>query len=127
MIAGFHLVDFSVAWPAFESRAQRFVDGDAVQEARSRIESGAGVCLVGEDGMMVLTLETGDNGTRLFILLGVSTGYAGAVERQDQALNIIAREVGATWVAFRTNRHRGMGRILGPEWRQDGDEFSRSV
>lgn len=126
-IAGFYLENFNAAWPAYYVRAMRWVDADAIQEARERHNSGDGVCLVGEDGLMVLSLETDDNGTRLFVLLGVSTGRIGAVERQEKALDLIAAQVGATSIAFRTNRRRGFRRMLGPRWRRDGDEFSRSV
>ena len=127
MIAGFHLENFDAAWPRYYVRAVRWVDADAIQEARERHNSGDGVCMVGEDGLMVLSLETDDNGTRLFVLLAVSTGIPGAVARQEAAIDMIAREVGVTRVAFRTNRRRGFRRMLGPRWERIGDEFTRSV
>lgn len=129
MIPGvdFSLCEFQKAWPKFEARAARWVDADAVEQAKAIDKSGNGACMVGNDGLVVLTLETGDNGEdRLFVLLGVSSGRPGAIQRQEQAIIAIARNLGVSRIAFRTRRG-GFERALGREWTREGDEFSRSV
>jgi hypothetical protein len=62
----------------------------------------------------------------MFVLLAVAFKH-GAVERQDAALQIIARDLGARTIAFRARR-KGWARRLGPEWQRRGtDEFVRAV
>jgi len=66
------------------------------------------------------------DGFEMYVLLAVAFSH-GAVERQDAALQTLARDLGADAIAFRARR-RGWARRLGPEWKRRGtDEFVRMV
>lgn len=88
------------------------------------------VCMACEDGVLVVTLtplnDDPYDGFEMYVLLAVAFRY-GAYERQDSALQTIARDLGADAIAFRARR-RGWARRLGPEWKRRGtDEFVRAV
>jgi hypothetical protein len=94
-----------------------------IAEIQAECESERAVCLGCEDGIVVISLEPPDE---LFVWLAVAFRY-GAFERQDAALQDIARDLGAETIAFQARR-RGWARRLGPEWqRRGGNEFVRSV
>lgn len=61
------------------------------------------------------------------VLMAVAAGTPGAFRRQEEEMLQVARELGATELAFTTKR-RGWARLLGPQWQWDGGEmFFRSV
>lgn len=78
------------------------------------------------DGIAVVTLRGGPMGMRAFVLLAVSTSGLGAVQRNEAAMVEIARDMGASTLAFRSDR-RGWRRALGPQWRRRGDLYERTV
>lgn len=79
-----------------------------------------------DDGIVVVTLRGGPIGMRAFVILAVSGGSAGAVQRNESALVEIARDMGAKTLAFRSDR-RGWARALSDKWRRTGDFYERTV
>jgi hypothetical protein len=127
MGGGFALADFDYEWPAYSRRAERWGHEEAVRIARAQEQSGNGVCMVCTDGMVILTLEIGDNGEdQLFVVMAVSSGVPGSFKRHESEILAIAKDLNAKSVAFKSNR-KGWARLLGKEWSLRGDEFSRSV
>ena len=125
MIAGtdFVLADFEQAWPLIRERAGKWIEPHVVDGAA---RPGASVCVVNTDGMLVFTLFAVDNRLRALVLLGVSTGTPGAFWRQEAAMVAIARDMGASWLAFESAR-RGWAKVLGPHWRRNGDLYEREL
>jgi hypothetical protein len=85
------------------------------------------VSLCCDDGLVMMTLTTSADGTiTAMVLMAASFGIGGAFKRRETEMMAIARDAGASRLAFRTDR-KGWGRLLGPEWRLDGETFSRSL
>ena len=129
MIVGteFILEDFDSVWPSLADRCARWVPEHSVLEARAACEEGRAVCLACSDGLAVVALECRESGTmRANVLLAASIGLSGAFARQERSMLDIAKDIGAAEIVFWTPR-RGWGRLLGPEWRRDGEWFARSV
>lgn len=100
-----------------------------IADIQAECEANRAACLVCEDGVLVIALSTLNDpydGFEMYVLLAVAYRH-GAFERQDSALQTIARDLGADAIAFRALR-RGWARRLGPEWQRRGtDEFVRMV
>jgi hypothetical protein len=98
-----------------------------IDDLMAECDAGRAACLTCEDGLLVISGEAHNGGgIEMFVLLAVAFKH-GAVERQDAALQIIARDLGARTIAFRARR-KGWARRLGPEWQRRGtDEFVRAV
>lgn len=130
MIAGtsVRLADVIEAWPRHAARIARCgCDAGTLHWIYQRCVSGLAVCLECEDGMAVIEPRATPEGTiDARVLLAVSTGQHGALERQEAALLVIARELGTERVSFRTDR-AGWARLLGPEWQRTDDLFWRTV
>lgn len=130
MIAGtsFNLCDVSQHWSALAGRIARTNTPvktlDLAYKAAHKEEA---VSLLCDDGLVIITLEAHADGTiTAMVLLAASFGDAGAFKRQEEPMMQVARDMGAQRLAFRTDR-RGWARLLGPEWRLDGEVFSRSL
>jgi hypothetical protein len=79
------------------------------------------------DGLVIMTLRVDPDGTiTADVLMAASFGVPGAFKRREEQMIRIAHDAGAKRLAFRTDR-KGWKRLLGPEWRLDGEVFSRSV
>lgn len=129
MIAGtsFSLTSFGAVWAAVRERAKRFIPAESIAQALTEDEGDAAACLMNEDGFVVVSLEPTAGGTmRAFVLIAASTGLPGAFQRQERAMLAIAHDLGASELAFRSDRP-GWLRVLGPEWSCDFDLFYRSV
>lgn len=125
MIAGtdFTIAGFDVTLNAMPRHARRRVDRDTRIQSRAR----NAVCLVSKDGMVSIALQPKDDGTmRAFVLLAISDSAHGAFIRNEAAMLAIARDMGATSLAFRASR-RGWERVVGPAWHRDGDVYERSL
>ena len=130
MIAG---TTFTIQPPSMVARAclahgRRFgLSVDAIGEIQAECEANRAVCLACEDGIVVISAEPlRDCAVEMFVWLAVAFRH-GAFERQDAALQDIARDLGAETIAFRAVR-RGWARRLGPDWQRRGvDEFVRAV
>jgi len=129
MISG---TEFIFQPPALISHACRgskhkFVSDSEIQEIEAQCESERAACLACEDCMVVIELEGSRYGTlELFVWMAVAFKH-GAFERQEAALQAIARDLGAETIAF-LSRRKGWARRLGPEWQRRGsNEFVRSV
>lgn len=131
MIAGttfvFGDLEFLLRWAA--GRARKIGDAkETLQQVSRRCSDGSAVCLANDDGLVVIAPEQQPDGTmRAMVLLAVAeNGRPGAFERQEDAVVAVARELGATQLAFRTTR-KGWGRLVGPHWARDGDLYTRGV
>ena len=97
-----------------------------IEEIEAQCALDKAACLVCDDGAVVIGLEPlGDDRFELFVWLAVAFRY-GAFERQEAALQVIARDLGAEAIAFQARR-KGWARRLGPEWQRRGNQFVRSV
>lgn len=130
MIAGtsFCLERVDRAWEKHRARIERCgTDEVTLRDIRLDCFWRRAVCLEGPDGMVIVRpVHTSDGKIDLEVLLAVSAGLHGAFKRNEQAMLAIARDMGASTVSFRTDR-AGWQRLLGPEWRRQGDTFSREV
>lgn len=97
-----------------------------IEEIEAQCALDRAVCLVCDDGAVVIGLDPlGEGRFELFVWLAVAFRY-GAFERQDAALQIIARDLGAESISF-LPRRKGWARRLGPEWQRRGQQLVRSV
>lgn len=122
-------VPFATAWAAVPDRAKRHFPTESVLEAQLADAEDRGACLACGDGIIAVKTEGDDNGgRRLFVLLAAATtGEPGAFKRRQAEVLRIGRMFHCSAVAFTTDRVRAWRRVLGPEWVQTGDEFSRSL
>lgn len=119
----FDLVEFADAWAIAQDYAGKWIDASAIKQS---LDTNA-VCLACADGVVSMTLEASDGGTiRAFVLMAVSTGFAGAFRRNEADMLAIARDMGADRLAFRSAR-RGWIKLLGPEWTRTGDTYERGI
>lgn len=93
---------------------------------RQDCESGKALCLVSDDGLLVVELQPDGNGLELFVRMAVAQGARGSIQRNDAHLDAIAREMGANKIVFYTYRP-GMSKALGPDWRVQFTAFERAV
>ena len=124
-IAGtrFELGEFADTWAVAEDYAGKWFDANVIREA---LDTNA-VSLVCPDGVVSMSLHVEDDGTMLaFVLIAVNTCFAGAFRRNEADVVEIARSMGATKLAFRSQR-RGWIKLLGPEWTRSGNTFEREV
>lgn len=117
------IVDHEAVWPTLGDLPP--AAEDALRACRER----RALMFQGERGVFVLSLRPGHNpGTfEAFCLLALASRH-GAFDHAEPAVLSIARDLGATTVAFRSMR-RGWARRLGPAWkpRANGTEFWRWV
>ena len=151
-IAGtrFELTEFADAWAIACDYAGKWIDSSAVREALLEAQrafgrtggvvlegrdimggaqtgTGNAVCLVCPDGVVSIALHRSDSGRiRAFVLMAVSTNFAGAYRRNEADVLAIARDMGAHQLAFRSSR-RGWAKLLGPEWTRVGDTYERGL
>lgn len=132
MVAGteFVLVDVYAVWPAIAARARRSrSDPDVLRDIRLRCLDGSAVCLQSPEGVVVLGARgTEAGGLVADVLLAVSAegSLQGTFKRHEDAMLAIARDLGASELAFKTDR-RGWTRLLGPQWSEHDGTFTRSV
>lgn len=101
-------------------------DASEIEEIRAQCASEQALCLSCEDGFFVVELRPQGDVLELFVWIAVAFKH-GFYERQDAALDLIGRDLGADQVAFQSRR-RGWGRHLAPAWRRRGsDEFVRQL
>jgi hypothetical protein len=111
--------DLDFLWPSIRTRAERWMRDEPggaealFDECRER----KAFAFCSHDGAMVLSLVPSPGGWTLFVRLAVSfDGQAIDQARYEGFLDKIARDLGATRIAFRTRR-RGWARNLSPAWR----------
>lgn len=131
MIAGteFQLLeDVKPVWSRLVQRIARTNSPiEVLDRAMRACEHQDAIPMLGPDGLVVWTLTEAPDGTiTMYLMLGASFGEAGAFRRQESALITIARDAGASRLAFKTDR-KGWKRLLGAEWQLDGEVFSRSL
>ena len=104
----------------------RLLSDDELREIEAQCEARTAACAVNDDGLAVFTLRPFGDELELFVLLAIAFQH-GAFARQESALRSIARDLGATTIAFETRRI-GWARRLGPQWQRRGTrEFVRPV
>ncbi len=117
------IADHERLWPTLEGLPK---DAD---QALLACRQGRALMFQGERGVFVLSLRAGHNPGTLeaFVLLALASRH-GAFDHAEPAVLTIARDLGATTVAFRSVR-RGWARRLGAAWkpRADGTEFWRWI
>lgn len=128
MISGtqFRIEDPALAGAALRGLRKRVTTPSEAESLVRQCEDQQALCLACEDGMMVVDLRPVGDGYEMFVLALVAFKH-GFYERQHAAARDIARDLGASQIAFQSRRN-GWGRRLGPEWfRRGSDEFVRSV
>jgi hypothetical protein len=131
MISGtpFHIANIDEEWHRIKPLALKADPSDNEGEhLRQTCRSGGALCLVSDDAVLVLSLisDRYGRGTELFVRLGASWGEHGAIQRNDEHLDAIARELGAHKIVCFTAR-RGLEHALGPEWSLRYVAFEREV
>jgi len=96
-----------------------------LDEIRAECEQDDTVLLRSDDGYVVAQMRAASAGLDLFLRLGVGS-KPGAFSRAEPDLVSIAQELGASSITFGPGRP-GWKRLLGPQWKQSGDEFMRWV
>lgn len=121
----FELINFFDAWTIARQRSSsKWICDSAIAEA----QHANAISLVCPDGVMSMSLIPDEGGRmRAFVLMAVSTRFAaGAFQRNEPHVIAIARDMGASVLAFRTQR-RGWSRVLGPKWVRVADGYERSL
>ena len=130
MIAGtdFLLGEIGDVIPRFTKRMQRTrSDIGFLCQALGACQDRDAICLHNSEGMVVVTLKLSDDGKiTAMVLLAVSTGLHGAFKRREAAMIAIAKNMGAHQLSFRTDR-KGWAKVLGPEWTERNEVFSRPI
>ncbi len=132
MISGtpFRIVDIDEEWP----RVGPLVEGvdprdNAGDDLRRDCREGRALCLISDDGVMVVNLQPDRYGTgdlELFVRIAASWSKRGTIQRNEAHLDAIARELGAKRLVFHTLRP-GMHKVLMPEWSVAYTVFERAV
>ncbi len=129
MISGtpYRIVDIEDEW-AWAGPLVQDVDpsDNAGHGLRRACEDGSALCLVSEDGLLVLELQDNGNGLELFVRMAAARGAKGSIQRNDAHLDAIAREMGAKKIVFHTYR-TGMSRVLSSDWHVQFTSFERVV
>lgn len=95
-------------------------------ELLAECEANRAMCLTCADGAVIVDVRVHDDHLEMFLRAGVAFRH-GAFARQGPAMLAIARDLGASTIAFEARR-KGWARRLGPEWRRRGTrEFVREV
>lgn len=128
MISG---TDFLIEEPQMVDAACRrlrrqLITASEIADLRAQCEARTAMCISCDDGVVVVTLQPFGEDLELFVLLAVAFRH-GAFQRQEAAMRMIARDLGAQTIAFQARR-AGWGRRLGPQWQRRGTtEFVRHV
>ncbi len=131
MISGtpFTIIDAAENWQWIAPLVEGVDPSDnAGHGLRQDCENGTALCLVSDDGLLVIELQPdrSGNGLELFVRMTVAQGARGTIQRNDAHLDAIAREMGAKKIVFQTYRP-GMSRVLGPDWHVQYTTFERTV
>lgn len=132
MISGtpFRLVDVDAEW----LRVGPLVEGvdprdNAGEDLRRDCREGRALCLISDDGVVVVNLQPDRYGTgdlELFVRMAASWSERGTIQRNEAHLDAIARELGAKRLVFHTRRS-GMHKVLTPDWSVAYTVFERAV
>lgn len=132
MISGtpFRIVDVDDEWPLIAPLVSGVDPRDnAGEELRQCCRDGKALCLMSDDGLMVIALQPDRYGLgefELFVRMAVAISEKGSIQRNDAHLDLIARELGAVRIVFHTLRP-GMQKVLGPTWNVRYTAFERAV
>jgi len=122
--------NIDAAWPEIAALV-RGVDpvDNAGDDLWRDCREGRALCLTSDDGLLILELQPAWDGSGtldLFVRMAVAKGERGTIQRNEAHLDAIARELGASKIAFHTLR-RGMSKALGPAWAERYTAFERAV
>jgi len=132
MISGtpFQIADIDACWHWIGPLAEGVDPSDnAGDDLRADCREGRALCLVSDDGVLVISLQPdryGSGELELFVRLAASRGERGSIQRNDAHLDAIASELGATRLVFHTLRP-GMHKVLNPGWSVRYTAFERAV
>jgi hypothetical protein len=119
----FSLTDADQTWPTLGLLPAR------AEEALAECRAGRAMCFTGEWGTFALGLYPNENATGLeaFVVLAVAA-KRGAFEVAEPHVLRIARDLGATTVAFRSVRRGWERKLRGTAWKPRGNsEFWRPI
>lgn len=132
MISGtpFWIADIDVHWEWIGPLVAGVDPSDnAGDDLRASCHEGRALCLISDDGLLVVSLQPsryGNGELDLFVRMAVSRGERGSIQRNDAHLDAIANELRATRLVFHTRRP-GMHKVLNPEWSVSYTAFERAV
>lgn len=132
MISGtpFQIVDIDKRWPEVGPLVEGVDPGDnAGDDLRRDCREGRALCLISDDGLLVVTLQPdryGSGELELFVRMAASRGERGSIQRNEAHLDAIAKELGAKRLVFQTLRP-GMHKVLSPAWAMRYTVFERAV
>jgi hypothetical protein len=132
MISGtpFFIADIDLHWWWIGLLVEGVDPGDnAGDDLRASCREGRALCLISDDGVLVVSLQPdryGSGELDLFVRMAVSRGERGSIQRNDAHLDAIATELGATRLVFHTRRP-GMHKVLNPGWSVSYTAFERAV
>ena len=132
MISGtpFLIVDIDENWGWIRPLVEGVDPSDnAGDDLRASCREGRALCLISDDGLLVLELQPsryGNGELDLFVRMAVSKSERGSIQRNDAYLDAIASELGATRLVFHTRRP-GMHKVLNPGWSVSYTVFERAV
>lgn len=127
MIAGTYFAP--TMWGAVEAvlrdRNARVASATDIALVRAQCDEGSAIPLISPEAVMVVGLRGVGDGLQLWIWMAAGFS-AGAFRRAEPALDAIARDMGATTIAFRPAR-RGWRRLAGSKWHERNGCLVRSV
>ena len=132
MISGtpFLLADIDAEWHRIAPLVHGVDPRDNVgEDLRRDCREGRALCLISDDGALVVNLQPDRYGTgdlELFVRMAASWSQRGTIQRNEAHLDAIARDLGAKRLVFHTRRP-GMHRVLMPEWVVAYTVFERAV
>lgn len=124
---GLGVADAAACWPFVRARASKSgMTAAALEDLLERCASGRAVCLACRRGVVVVAPRAAGPIIRLVVLLAVSDGAPGAFQEYEAEMVQVAREFGASELAFETPR-AGWAKLLGKHWAFRDGLFTRSV
>lgn len=118
------IVDVIDVWPKI---ARRIPSGAYAADIISDCIGGEAVCLESPDGVLIVTLTPGDTAVHFTLFILLCVGYsAGAYQRREPDLDVIAADLGASSIAM-FPRRRGWAKLLRGRWERRGELFTRGV
>lgn len=126
----FRLADIDDEWHRIGPLAEGVDPMDnAGDDLRACCRDNRALCLVSDDGVLILSLlpdQYGRGELELFVRLAASWSEKGSIQRNDAHLDAIARDMRAVRIVCQSARP-GMQQALGPGWRIRYTVFERTV
>lgn len=121
--------DIRREWPRIRAAVTAILAGDeeTPEEVYAECRYGRAQLYVCEQGFVVLKKYPREDSARPELLVWLAQGEGvGLLHRHLPQLELIAREIGAATLAFRTRR-RGFGRLLDGRWQLRALEYQLKI